>query len=106
MSFSQTLNKRVELQRRTPGRDGAGQPVDAWPTFETVWADIRVTGGLETIKANADVSKTLASIRLRYRTDLDASIRAVHGAVIYEVRSVQPDMLQQRHVDLVCEVIR
>ena len=35
-----TLNRRVTIQRRVPGQDEAGQPIDTWEDMATVWANI------------------------------------------------------------------
>ncbi|NHZ81832.1 phage head closure protein [Massilia sp. CCM 8695] len=89
------------------GRDPIGQPIPGgWVTHATAWADVRMVGGLEAIKAGAVVSQVKASIRMRYRTDLTAAMRVVHGATIYKVLAVLLDEERHQHVDLVCEAIK
>ena len=105
MTFAQTLNRRVSLQRAA-GRDAIGQPLPGFVEFGTAWANIRHTGGLEAIKAGAVTSKVQASIRLRYRTDLDAAVQVVYGTAVYKVLAVLPDAAARVHVDLVCEVVK
>ena len=43
------------------------------------------------------------SIRIRYRTDLHAGMRVVHGATVYNIKAALPDFERQVHTDLVCE---
>nr|WP_307731963.1 phage head closure protein [Massilia sp. H27-R4] len=89
------------------GRDALNQPLPGgWATHATAWADVRLLGGLETIKAGAVVSQVKASIRMRYRTDLTAAMRVVHGATIYKVLAVLPDEERHQHLDLVCEATK
>jgi len=107
--FAQTLQHRVSVQVPSGGvddSDDCGQPTIDWTEMAALWADIRVAGGLETIKAGAEMSVVKASIRVRYRSDIDASMRVVHGTTIYAIKAVLPDLVGRRYVDLVCEVIR
>ncbi|WGG48926.1 phage head closure protein [Rugamonas sp. DEMB1] len=106
MSFAATLRHKVLIQERTAGSDDQGQPIDTWTTVAQPWADIRTTGGLETIKAGAVTSTVNASIRLRHRAGLNAGMRVVHGATTYNVLAVLPDLQRKIHIDLVCEVIK
>lgn len=103
MSFSSTLRYKVAVQVRQQGSDGEGMPLTGWDTVCEPWADIRIAGGMETIRAGAVTSKVQGSIRLRFRLDLRAEMRVVHGNDIYNVLAVLPDMLHRVHVDLVCE---
>lgn len=106
MAFSDTLRHKVSIQARSKTRDAAGQPVEAWAPIATPWADIKHLGGLETIKGGAETAQVKASIRMRYRTDVDESMRVVHGATVYEIKAVLPELGRKRWVDLVCEVVR
>lgn len=104
-TFAQTLRHRVSIQQHVVGSDAIGQPVTTWQEFAPAWADIRNLRGIEAIKAGAVTSEVQASIRMRYRTDLTAAMRLVHGATTYEVLAVLPDEAGQQHVDLVCKVL-
>lgn len=100
------FNKRVTLERPSAGVDAIGQPVEGWESVGEFWANIRYLNGVEMIKAGADTSIVKASIRLRYRTDVQASWRARHGDVVFHVNAVLPDEQAMYHVDLACEVIK
>ena len=96
------LNQRITLQRRATGHDAAGQPVQTWADICTVWADVRYQGGLESLKGGEPVSVAKASIRIRYRTELDAGMRAVLGATVFDIKAVLPDAGRE-YLDLSCE---
>lgn len=76
-----------------------------WTDVASVWADIRMRSGLESIKAGAQVSVVQASIRIRYRSGLNAGLRVVHGLAAYEILAVQPDVARREYVDLICQVV-
>lgn len=104
---SQQLNTRITLQRRTPGAaDALGQPLpDAWEPVAQIWANVRNLSGTEAIKAGAVTSAVTASIRIRYRTDLDAGMRVLVGAAMYEIKALMADLQRREFVDLVCEAL-
>lgn len=99
------LNSRITIQRQSTGVDEIGQPVTTWDDVATVWANIAHKSGLQTIKADAPVSVVQASIRIRYRTDIDAGMRVVYGAATYDIRAVLPDVAGREYTDLVCEAV-
>lgn len=99
------LNRLVQIQQRTSAQDGLGQPVETWSSIAAVWADIRHPGGLAAIKAGAEVSVVQASIRIRYRTDINAGMRVVHGSAVYSISAILPDASGRQWVDLVCQVV-
>lgn len=99
-----SLRHRVHLQRRATGRDAAGQPSITWQAVASVWADVRCTSGLEAIKSGATTSVVQASIRIRWRADINSGMRAVHGPTAYDIKAVLPDA-RRVYIDLVCEVV-
>jgi len=99
------LNRRCLLQSPSTATDELGQPIPGWTDVATVWADIRMKSGLESIKAGAPVSVVQASVRIRYRTGINAGMRVLVDSVPYEVLAVQPDVGGREYVDLVCQVV-
>ena len=99
------LNRRCTLQSPSQSVDALGQPIPGWTDVATVWADIRMKSGLESIKAGASVSVVQASIRIRYRAGINAGMRVVHNLQVYEILAVQPDVGGREYVDLVCQVV-
>lgn len=104
------LNRPVLIQQLVAGQDAAGQPVQTWTNLIAtgdgkVWANIRHLSGVETIRAEAPTSAVKASIRIRYRTDVTAAMRVVHGSTTYEIRAVMPDAAGRQFVDLAAEVV-
>lgn len=95
----------ITLQSPATGQDAAGQPLTGWVDVAQVWADIRATGGLEAIKAGATTSVVHTSVRLRWRTGLNAGMRVLYGATVYGVLAVLPDHVGREFVDLVCQEV-
>jgi SPP1 family predicted phage head-tail adaptor len=99
------LKRRVTIQRHTVGQDEIGQPVNAWADVATVYADIRHQSGLQSIVSDAPASTVRASIRIRYRTGINAGMRVVHSETIYSINAVLPDAAGREYIDLVCETV-
>lgn len=99
------LNRRCVIQQPGTVRDELGQPIHGWTDVATVWASIRHLSGVESIKADATVSTVKASIRIRWRPGLNAGMRVVHDAQVYNVEAVLPDVGGREFVDLVAEVV-
>jgi SPP1 family predicted phage head-tail adaptor len=105
MTFALTLNDIVTIKKPTTGQDDIGAPLATWVDYDVnVWANVKHLRGVQAIKAGSDMSKVQCSIRLRYREDLDASMRVVSEGTNYDVRAVLPDG-GKVFVDLVCEVV-
>lgn len=99
------LNRRCTLQAPGTTQDELGQPIPGWTDVATVWGDVRLRSGLESIKAGAVVSTVQASVRIRYRTGINAGMRVLVDSVPYQVLAVQPDVGGREYVDLVCQVV-
>lgn len=99
------LDSRVTIQAPDTTTDALGQPIPGWTDVATVWADIRMKSGLESIKAGSPVSTVQASIRIRYRAGINAGMRIVHNLTNYNITAVMPDVGGREFVDLVCEVV-
>lgn len=103
---AQQLNRRIRLQRRAPGQDDLGQPVTDWETFATVWAYAKFQSGMgfvgqEMFAGGNEVSRPVASFRVRWRNDIEPSMRIVDQADrIYDIRVVLPDEQDHRYLDL------
>lgn len=99
------LRSRIVITRPTTG-NGWTSPTDG-PGAEVarVWGNIRHPSGSQAIKADAVTSTVRASIRIRYRGDITAGMRATHGATVYAIQAVLHDEVRREFSDLVCEVI-
>ena len=100
-----SLNRQVTIQSPPTAEDALGQPTGSWTTVATVWANVRLLNGLETIKGGAEASVAKASIRIRYRTDVTSAMRVVHGSTTYEIKAVLPDVAGKQYLDLACQVV-
>lgn len=86
------LRHRVSLQAKVATRDpDTGAPLVTWQELAKVWAAIEPLSAREFIAAQATRSEVTARIVIRYRGDVVATMRAVHGARIYNIAGVLAD---------------
>ncbi len=97
------LNRRITLQRRVETPSGTGGMDIAWEDIGQAWAHIKHQSGAEVNRSDVPASAVKASIRVRFREDLDATCRVVYGAGIYDIKAVIEDLVGREYVDLVCE---
>lgn len=101
-----SLNARVTIQKRTGGTNSWGEPLPTgWEDVAELWANVRHMSGTETIKSDRPTSEVRASIRIRYRTGIDAGMRVLVGTAAYEISAVLPDFQRREYVDLVCKLV-
>ncbi len=101
-----SLKDRITVLQRGVTRTPSGQPVPGdWAPFLTVWADVRHLSGTAAIKAGAETSTVQVSMRIRRRTDVDATMRVQFEGKVYQINSVLPGS-ERTYVDLVCEVTK
>lgn len=96
------LNRRVSLQQSGTERDAAGQAIASWTEIAKPWADIRYLNGKEYATSGTVVSGATVSVRIRYRTDVKASMRVVYGETIFNILAVLPDEERRDRLDLAC----
>jgi SPP1 family predicted phage head-tail adaptor len=98
------LNRRVTIQRLNSATDALGQVVESWVDVATVWAGIRYLSGLAAIKADAEMSKLKAEVKIRARSDVAHGMRVVDGSTVLRVE-VAPPPNGGEFIALTCEVV-
>ncbi|MGB3069823.1 MAG: phage head closure protein [Ottowia sp.] len=100
-----TLRDRITIQRKTGGVNEWDEPLpDGWEEHAKVWARVEHLSGLAAIKADADTSIVKASMRIRWRTDVNAGMRVLFSGKTYDIDAVQPGATRE-YVDLVCKLV-
>lgn len=102
---AQKLNRRVTIERKVVVQNTWGQAADVWVEYCRLWAHVRMVNGAGFVSSEmeaggTEVSRTVASIRVRKTTGLQAGMRVRLGDAIYDIRAVLPDEQDRRYVDL------
>ncbi len=87
------LRHRVTIQSRTDQQDPTyGGITPKWKALHSnVWARIKPIAAREFIAGDAKQSLVIANITIRYKSDVTAANRIVHGTRIYNIEGVLTD---------------
>lgn len=99
------LDQRVTLQSRGSGVNAFGEPNGSWSTVATVWGAVQPLLGREFLEGRQAEGELTTRIRIRYRTDVTPTMRAVHGAVTYDIVSVMSPDTDRRETILMCREV-
>jgi SPP1 family predicted phage head-tail adaptor len=98
------LDRLVTLQSPTASPDTAGGPAITWATVATVWATKSALTGTRLLVAAMTSYEADVVFRIRWRSDVIAGWRVVHGSSTYEIKIVEE--LGRHHLqDLTCRAI-
>jgi SPP1 family predicted phage head-tail adaptor len=105
------LNRRVPVQRRIPGEDEAGQPIETWEPVGDIWVGIANETGLGAIRSslqgNVPASIARYSFLARFGAvqalGVDAGMRIVHDGLIFEIKGVTRDMRRRDRAYIIAE---
>jgi len=82
------LRHRLVIEYPQRVSDGAGGAVISWLELATVWASIHPVSAGEQRSAGQRAEKTTHRITLRYRTDVNATMRFVGNGRIFQIETV------------------
>lgn len=86
------LRHQVELQEQRIAQDpNTGEMLTTWVTIARPWAEIVPLSAREFIAAGAEQSEVRARITVRYRQEINASMRVVHRGLAYNILGVLAD---------------
>lgn len=86
------LRHWVELQKDVGAQDPeTGEPIANWQTIAELWAEIVMSSAREFIAASAEQSKVNGRMTIRYREDIDASMRILYRGKYYDILGIMED---------------
>lgn len=88
------LRHRCSLQCAQEVKGRGGSVVTTWLDVGKVWAEIMIPTGRVAVAADQLTAEITAEIRVRYRTDVTAGMRIVHGLMTYRIEAALPDNVQ------------
>jgi len=86
------LRHRVQLQKPVPLQDPVtGAMVETWANVAKIWAEIVPSSAREFVAAGAEQSEIRGRATIRYRADIDATMRFVYRNKTYAIFGAMPD---------------
>ena len=82
------LRHRIMVQKLTSGKDDDGYPIpEQWVDFMPLWAKVTHLSGKDLIAAQASNSKVVARVKIRYREDINTTMRVIYKGKTYAIDS-------------------
>ncbi len=94
------LDRRITLQYALKGRDAAGGVEFTWVDAAEVWADWTPQTGREIQQAGQKLALNVGNLRIRFRTDIDATWRVVLGDAVFELLAPPVEVGRRIYLDL------
>ncbi len=94
------LRHRIVIEQPTQTKNAIDEVVLTWSTFCTVWAAIEPAIGQSYYAANQLESKVDGRVRIRYRDDLEPTMRIKFGDRILNIVSIVHPQENRRELHL------
>lgn len=100
------LDKRITFQKKVYSTDASNQrKITGWVNLETnptVWANVEEKSGQEVFQSDQLVGVTVATITVRFRTDITIEHRVSYDGKYYDIQAIL-DPGRSRFLKLTCE---
>ena len=82
------MDRRVVIESFTTAANAYGEPIKTWSVFATVWAQVSPMRGEERFSAQQIDARATTRFRIRYRSDLDQTMRLSYGGDAYDITAI------------------
>ncbi len=97
------LRHRVTIQYPTRNEDEGGGASIRWMPLATVWAQVKARPGREIFQADSPTARSAFRLVIRYRADVDPTMRVLWGERVLEVLAVGDEDGSKRWLSCECE---
>ncbi len=100
------LNKRCRIEYKSVKQDPTfGTEQITWALLAVVWCNIQdvLPSRSEAIKNGIAIGSKQARLRMRFRKDIDSSMRVVADGVVYQFISDFAEMGQREYLEVMIE---
>lgn len=99
------MRHRIEIQQAVKLSDGMGGFTETWGQVCTVWASMRQESGKEMVNADKIQATRRVQYGIRYRTDIAANMRILHGSRTLNIIAVLDPAGTFERLDLIAEEV-
>lgn len=90
---------RVQLQKPVYTQDATGHADPSFKSVASVWCEVGPMAGREVFVSEQQRALGASLIKMRYRSDITAEWRIIHGSTTYEI-AAPPINVQARNREL------
>jgi len=93
------LRNRITLQKKSENT-GPVQPLDDYEDYITIWAEARFLTGRNLYAARAANVRTDIEFIIRYRNDIDTTMRVKYDGKIFNIEAILPLDNTRRYITI------
>jgi len=98
-----SMKHRLKFQSQVKTPDAMGGTTVSWKDESVCWGSIWPVGGSEARRSGQLTFEITHNIRIRYRSDIDASYRISHRGAYYSIVSIINPNLSNKILDILCK---
>lgn len=98
-----TLRHRLTLEQLSRTSDGGGGVTESWVQVAQVWGQLTPLKGGERVEAARIAGRHMHDISLRYRADVEPSMRFRLGVRIFHILSIEDVDGRGKWLKVLCE---
>lgn len=103
MTRAGTLRRRITFQTQSKDGDAAGQRIETWSNFATVWGSVEDVSGRELVRGGVTSGQANTLIRIRHHPGITNGMRAIVGPRSFEIVSPPIDRQgRRRDLEVLC----
>lgn len=99
------LRKRLEIQNYGRAENEVGEEVKQWQPYVQLWAKFETSSVKGQVEAGKVTESVVHEIVIRYRQDLDTTMRVVYKGKNYNINHVVNDHERNIETHLFCTLI-
>ena len=99
------LDQRVTISEKV--YNSPPDEVSTYAKVAEVWAEVDFHPGNEGLEANREINRQIMTVKIRYREDVDTTMRLTYRSVDYDIRDMAPGgKLNREFLTLECRAVR
>ena len=97
------LRHRMTIEQPVRAADEGGGATLTWSPLATVWAEVMARSGREIVSGDALAARSFYRVLMRYRADVDPTMRLIWHDRVLEILSVRDEHGTQHWLTCDCE---
>lgn len=97
------LRHRLTIQQSVRAVDEGGGATLTWSDLADVWAEVTAQSGREIVSGDALTARRFYRVLMRYRADVDPTMRLIWNERVFEILSVRDEDGTQHWLTCDCE---
>lgn len=100
------MRHRITFQQEVQVADDGGGYALSWEDIDEtpdMWADVRPMSAGESLQYHKLTTTATHKIIIRYRSDITADMKILHGSLVYNIRSILNKDARGRFLEILAE---